>query len=425
MTATSTHTELEPHLHVLPNGLTVAMEQLPYLHSATISVWIRTGSANEAKEHAGVSHFLEHLFFKGTESRTARELMEAIESRGGHMNAFTSREYTCLYVKCLKAHVAISIEVLGDIVKRSTFTDMDKERHVILEEIASAIDVPEDYAHDLLTERVWPGHALGRPIAGYHDTVSAISLEDVRAYMDTQYLPRNMVVAVAGNFDEGAVLKQLEDEFGPLAAGAPENGFDSAEFSPGADWVDRPIAQNHVSFAFPALSITDERRYVYDLLSNVLGGGSTSRLFERIREDEGLAYSIYSFHQGYRKNGMLGVYAAIAPENFQKTVTLCSEELRKLRDGPVPADELAGNKEQLKGGLLLALESTFNRVGRMARSLMYFGRVLTVEEILESVDAVSTAQIQSLAQSLFTPDGYAMAVLGPRNQGVPALFLAE
>lgn len=413
--------EFSPTVRTLENGITVAFEHLPYLHSAAVGVWINTGSANEREEEAGISHFLEHLLFKGTESRSARQLMDAIECTGGSMNAFTSRENTCLYVRMLDKHVAKGVEILADIIKHSTFCDLEKERNVVLEEIASSIDVPEEYAHDLLTRRVWPHHAMGRPIAGYAESVSAIGLGHVRAYKEAWYRPGNMYICAAGRFDEEELFRQIEDEFGSIPPGTKGEGAGRSDFGAGVDTVERDIAQNHLVFAFPGPAITDDRRHTYDLLSCVLGGGATSRLFDRIREEAGLAYSIYAFHSGYAHTGMLGVYAAIAPENLRKTIDLSFEELEKLRDEPIGATELNSNAEQLKGGLLIALEGTFNRMARMARSLIYFGRVLTVEEITGAIDAISAQDIQTLAQEIFTRDRCAMAILGPSN-GPPVVL---
>lgn len=423
MTETQAYRRFDPTIQRLDNGLTVAMECIPYVHSASVGIWVKTGSANERIEQAGISHFLEHLFFKGTETRTARELMEAVESRGGQMNAFTSREYTCLYVRSLSEHVSAGIEILADILKNSTFCDLEKERNVILEEIASSIDVPEEYAHDLLSQRAWPGKAVGRPIAGWHDSVSSITLDNIRSYKEAWYRPDNLYVSIAGKFDEGAVLEQVEREFGSLKGALSEELEVQDGFSGGIETVERDIAQNHVAFGFPGPAITDPRRYAYDLLSSVLGGGSTSRLFERIRENEGLAYSIYSFHSGYRDTGMLGVYAAIAPENLERVLEISFEELGKLQKNPLPSEELHSNAEQLKGGLLLSLEGTFSRMARMVRSLMYFDRVIPIDEILASVDAVTVEDIGSLAKEVFKKEQCAMTILGPSSTHAMAIGL--
>lgn len=397
----------------LDNGMTVTFERLPYLHSATAGVWVKTGSANEQPEQAGVSHFLEHLFFKGTKTRTARQIMEPIESRGGHLNAFTSREYTCLYVKTLDKHLATAVEVLADVIKNSTFCDLEKERNVVLEEIASIEDVPEDYTHDLISERLWPDHPLGGPVSGREETVSALALQDVQNYYKAWYRPRNMYFSIAGNFDENAVLEQVDREFGGLPPSTSHKHSGPPTFSAGIEVVERDIAQNHICMAFPGPTVSDERRYVYDILSSAIGGGTTSRLFQRIREDEGLAYSIYSFHSCFFTAGMFGVYAAVAPEHLDQTLDLIFEEVRKFRGQPISETELENNREHLKGSMLMSLESTFNRMSRMAKSMLYYKRLLGISEIIRSLDAVTTADLHQVAGEIFQPERCTMLILGP------------
>ena len=402
-------------VHKLDNGLTVLLEPLPYLRSAAAGVWIATGSANERPEQAGVSHFLEHLFFKGTSKRTARQLMEAIESKGGHLNAFTSRDYTCLYAKMLGEHVGAAIAILGDVVKDSQFFDFEKERNVILEEIASIDDVPEDHVHDLLTRNFWPDHPLGTPITGSKETMTAMTVADVRAYFDYWYRPENLIVSVAGCFDPAAVLAQIAEEFSSLPAGAAAQPETAPTFTAGVQQIDSDISQDHLCFAFPGPSVFDARRYTYNMMSNALGGGPTSRLFETIREQEGLAYSIYAYHASHWRTGVMGVYAAIAPENLQKTFDLSFAEVRKLREAPLPAQELELNREQLKGSVLMTLESTFNRMTRMAKSFMYHGRIIAVDEIISGIEGVTAEEIQQLAQERYTAEQCALVVLGPTN----------
>jgi predicted Zn-dependent peptidase len=402
----------------LDNGITITHERLPYLHSATAGIWVRSGSANEPAEHAGISHFLEHLFFKGTKTRTAHQIMEPIESQGGHLNAFTSREYTCVYAKTLDNHIATGIEILADIIKNSTFCDLEKERNVILEEIASIEDVPEDFAHDLLTRRMWPNHALGRSVSGYDETVSRIALADVQNHYKAWYRPCNMYFSIAGNFDEHAVLDQVCREFGALSPSSPPKHSEAPEFASGVELADRDIAQRHYCLGFPGPTVFDPRRYVYDVLSSALGGGSTSRLFERIREEEGLAYSIYSFHSCYFTAGLFGIYAAVAPENSERMLTLLFDEVRRFRDHPITEQELENNREHLKGSMLMSLESTFNRMSRMAKSMIYYNRLLSIPEVIQALNAVTVADVYQVAQEILRPDRAAMVVLGPSN-GVP------
>ena len=418
MTYPSPVTETAPVVRTLSNGITVLMEPLPHLHSVTAGIWIKTGSANELAHQAGISHFLEHLFFKGTHTRNARQLMEAVESKGGHVNAFTSREYTCIYAKTLAAHLPTGIEILADILKNSIFCDLEKERNVILEEIASNEDVPEELAHDLFCAQIWPDHPLGRPITGTMESVSAISLDDIRAYFNAWYYPGNLFIAVAGNFDCDALHKQLDRELTEVSASASQVRRGAPTFAPSRNYITKDITQTHMVFGFPGPSATDANRYVYDMLSNALGGGPISRLFERIRENEGLAYSIYTFSSSYLTTGMMGVYAAVAPENLEKTMQLALEEVRKLREEPLPKSEHETNREQLKGNLLMALENTSNRMTRMAKAMMYHGRLLSVAEVVAAIDAVSVKDIQELAQNVFQPGQCAALVLGPEEGAV-------
>ena len=413
------YTRDNAEITTLPNGMAVCMERLPYLHSASIGVWIRTGSGDEQEDENGIAHFLEHLFFKGTKSRNVHQIMEAIESRGGQLNAFTSREYTCIYVKVLDKYTATGIEILADLIKNSLFCDLEKERNVILEEIASIEDTPDEHVHDLIAEHHWPDHALGRSISGTAESVSALDYDKVVAFYRRWYQPENMVFAIAGNFDARAVLGQVTDEFGSIAAAPVPSEADVPRFHASIRTVPREIAQSHITLAFPAPSMHDGRKYAYDMTSNILGGGSTSRLFERIREDEGLAYSIYTFDAFYRTTGAIGIYAAVAPQQLGKTLELTFEELRKLRDGGVSEDELDLNREQIKGGMLMALESTFTRMARMAKSMLYYGKLVSVDEIIERVDGITPADIQRCCDEIFAPEHCALLVLGPEEKSMP------
>ncbi|MEA3365766.1 MAG: pitrilysin family protein, partial [Candidatus Hydrogenedentes bacterium] len=343
--------ETGQQVRTLENGITFLTERLPHLRSVSVGVWIKTGSASEPPHLSGISHFLEHLFFKGTTTRTARQLMEAIESRGGHLNAYTSREYTCLYAKTLDTHLATAVEILGDILCDSQFYDFEKERNVILEEIASNQDIPEEHVHDLFMGGVFPKHSLGTPITGTEASVSAITLDDVRAHYATWYHPENIIVSVAGNFDEHEVLDLAEKAFAPLETGStPEVPvYEAPSFGAGITKFPRKMGQSHYCIGFPGPTTDDPTRYVYDLLSNALGGGSTSRLFDRIREQEGLSYAIYTFQSAYYRAGLLGIYAAVAPENLDRTLALTFEEIRGIRDKQISLRELDQNREQLKG----------------------------------------------------------------------------
>jgi len=419
MTDVIVHAEAAPIVRRLSNGLTVAMERLPYLRTVAAGIWIRVGSGNETPEEAGISHFLEHLFFKGTATRTALQIVEPIERRGGQINAFTSRDYTCLYVKVLDTQVATGIEILCDMLKNSQWSDLEKERNVILEEIASAEDVPEDYAHDCFVSKTWPEHSLGRPIAGSIETVSSLGKARIQRYFEAWYRPENMIFSVAGNFDEEEVFAQLAAELEGMTGANPKQPATPPTFATGVEYVERDIAQSHVCFGFPAPAACHEERYAFDVLSSALGGGSTSRLFQRVREEQGLAYSIYAYMSSHFLSGILGFYAAVAPENLGLALELCTKEIRGIRDGDMSADELDLNREQLKGSMFMALENTFNRMSRLAKTLMYYGRVIPIDEIVAGVDAVSLADIREVAEETFRPGNASLVVLGPRTEGRP------
>ncbi|MCP4641804.1 MAG: insulinase family protein, partial [bacterium] len=361
-------------VHTLANGLTVVVEPLPYLHSVSAGIWIQAGSACETPQLSGISHFLEHLFFKGTETRSARDLVEALERHGGQLNGFTSRDFTCIYARALDTHLDTALDILADVMQRSQFSDFDKERSIVLEEIASVEDVPEEYIHDLLVKNLWPAHSMGQPVTGTCDSVAALSLDDVRTYFDTWYRPSNMVLAVVGNLEPEHVIRTAETLFGGMTPGTAAFDDETPQFGAEIQAIPRDIAQSHLCLGFPGPSALDPERFTYDVLSCALGGGATSRLFDRIRESEGLAYSIYSFFSSYRQSGMLGVYAAVAPENLDRAGRLAFDEIKRICDEAMPEDEAAMNREQLKGGLLMSLERTFNRMVRVAKSMMYHGR---------------------------------------------------
>lgn len=409
--------ETRQQVRSLENGVTLLTERLPHLRSVSVGVWIKTGSASEPPHLSGISHFLEHLFFKGTSTRTARQLMEAVESRGGHLNAYTSREYTCLYAKTLDTHLATAVEVLGDILCDSQFYDFEKERNVVLEEIASSDDVPEEHVHDLFMSGLYPGHSLGAPICGTEASVSAITLDDVRAHYATWYHPDNIIVSVAGNMDEQEVLDLAEKAFAPLQAGNTPAlpAYDAPSLGTGITKVSRKMGQSHYCIGFPGPTTGDPDRYVYDLLSNALGGGSTSRLFDRIREQEGLSYAIYTFQSAYYRAGLLGVYAAVAPENLERALALTFEEIRGIRDEQISLHELDQNREQLKGALLMALEDTFHRMSRMAKSYMYHGRVIPLNELITRIDAVTPEAVHELANQILRTESCLVTVLGPKK----------
>ncbi|MFA7692991.1 MAG: insulinase family protein [Candidatus Hydrogenedentes bacterium] len=404
--------------HRLNNGFTIALEPISYVHSASFGIWIKTGSAAETYEEAGLAHFLEHLFFKGTKTQSIHEIMDAIERRGGYLNASTSREYTTLYARMLEEHVSVGIDVLFDLLQNALFAEIEKERGVILEEIAAIEDTPDDFIHDLLSEFHWPDHPLGRPISGYSKTVSAFTYEDFRRFYSAWYTPANMVFSIAGKFDPDKVLAQIEKIMSPVKAQDPPTMMGTPRFQSGVQAVHRPISQSHINIAFPGSSSTCEDRFSCSVLTGILGGGSTSRLFERIREDEGLAYNVYAYHTSHVSTGMLGIYEAVAPVNCDRALALTFEELNRIREESVKIDELESARQQLKGSMLMAFEGSHARMAHMGKDLLFKGSVTPVDEIVARVDAVTVDGILEYAQSRFQKDSCAMIVLGPEPDKV-------
>ncbi len=401
----------------LSNGLTVTLEPLPHLRSAAAGVWLGTGSVNETGRQSGISHLLEHLFFKGTATRTARDIVEAVERTGGQLNAFTTRDHTCVYVKTLDEHLSTGIEILADVMLNSRFVELEKERKVVLEEITSIRDVPEEYVHELVAGKLWPGHPLGRSVAGDYETVSQLGLDDIVEYYRKWCRARNICFSVAGGFDLEAVFDQISSLFGELEPGPAHERPEPPEFGSGHEYIYRDIGQSHVCIAFPGATVTHPDRYACDILTNALGGGSTSRLFDNIREKAGLAYNIYGFNASYDISGMSGIYAAVAPGNLERVLDMIAGELHTIAREPMSHDELDCNREQLKGNLLMALENTFVRMLRLAKSMMYYHRLVTVQEVVDAVDAVTVEHVQDLADKTFRPENVATVVLGPSRNG--------
>jgi len=413
-------TDSDIKIHRLDNGFTIAMERLPYVHSATLGVWVKTGSAAETPVQAGLAHFLEHLFFKGTPTRTVHQIMDDIERRGGYINAGTSREYTNIYVRMLEEYAGEGLEVLFDILNNSLFQDIEKERSVILEEIASVEDTPDELSHDLLSEFHWPGHPLGRPVSGYAETVSKFGLENFRQFYDTWYTPQNIVFSIAGKFDEEDVLRRVEKAMCGRKS-APVPAMEGApRFQSVIKIEERPISQVHIGIAFPGPSATAEDRFKCSLLTGILGGGGTARLFEIIREQEGLAYNVYAYHTNHIHTGMMGIYEAVAPQNCGRALALTFKELQRIREVPVEEKELECVRQQLKGSMLMAMEGTQSRMAYMAKGLLFHGRIPPVEEVIAEIDAVTVDDLLEYAGRHIHRDSCAMLLLGPPETGTNA-----
>jgi predicted Zn-dependent peptidase len=402
---------------VLSNGLLVLTESMPHLRSVSMGAWVGSGSRDEAAEVNGISHFVEHMVFKGTTSRSAQQIAREVDTIGGNLDAFTGKEMVCFNIKVLDENVPPALEVLADLVLHPTFTpeELAREQGVILEEIKMDEDNPDYLVHEVWTQNFWKGDALGRPILGTAKTVSSFNQQIVFDFYAGRFTPKNMVFSAAGNLEHDSFVAQVEKEFSSLAAAGEMAALKVA--APRATphiTLKRKKSLEQVQFCLgvPAPPVNDARRYGVYLLNTMLGGGMSSRLFQTIREDQGLAYSIYSEMNPFRDTGSLCVYAGTSVDKTQKVLQLTLQELRRLKEETVSDVELKRAKDQLKSNMVIGLESSGSRMANLARQQMYFGRFFGVDEIMQEIEAVTTADVQELAQELFQPEMMALTLLG-------------
>ena len=404
--------------HVLPNGLVVVTETMTHVRSVSVGVWVRNGSRRESSEQNGLAHFMEHMVFKGTERRTAESIAREMDSIGGMLDAFTSKEQICFNAKVLDDHLPIAFDIISDLCLRPLFDsgDVDKERQVVLEEIKMDLDNPESLLHEIFTRGFWPEHPLGRPILGTPDTVRQFSREALQPRFREWFAPNQLLVTAAGNVPHEKVLELVQREFGHLTA---SNGVEQ-EAPPKTSapiHVERKkdLEQVHLCLGVPSLPMAHERRFGIAVLNNLLGGGMSSRLFQNIREKRGLAYAVFSEITPYSDTGMFSVYAGTAKETVGEVLDLTIAELRAMKESRVSEEELRRAKNHLKGSLMLSLESTSSRMSNLARQELYFGRFYSLDEILASIEAVTSEDVQVLAQEFFRPELISATVLGPVN----------
>jgi predicted Zn-dependent peptidase len=404
--------------HVLPNGLVVITETMPHVRSVSIGVWIRNGSRGEAPEENGLAHFIEHMVFKGTERRSAEAIAREMDSVGGMLDAFTSKEQICFNAKVLDEHLPIAFDVIADLILRPNFDsdDLKKEQQVILEEIKMDLDNPEYLLHEIFTRGFWPQHPLGRPILGTPETVNNFTRDILKTRFASWFAPDHLVVTAAGNVTHQQVLDLVTREFGHLQP----SGEQPAHVAPrtGAPIhmeKKRDLEQVHLCVGVPSVPLGHEDRFGIAVLNNLLGGGMSSRLFQNIREKRGLAYAVFSEITPYSDAGMLTVYAGSAKETVGQVLDLIVGEFRDLKKLAVTEEELTRSKNHLKGSLMLSLESTSARMSNLARQELYFRRFYSLDEILASIEAVTREQLQTLAQQYFRADDIAVTVLGNLN----------
>jgi predicted Zn-dependent peptidase len=399
----------------LANGVRVLVEPHGHVRSAAIGLWCRTGSRHEAPGEEGITHLIEHMLFKGTARRTAKEIAEAIEGRGGELNAFTSKEQTCYYCRVLADEVGAGLDVLADMMTGSLLDaeELEREKGVVLEEIRQSEDEPAELVHDLHLQARWRGHPLGKPVIGTKESVAGFAPEALRAYMARRYRAENVLVAVAGMVDADAFRDMAGEMLGGLPTGAAEPDPVAPVPNPGHEEHRRPVEQVHFCIGTDSCANTDPRAYAAAVLDAMLGGGMSSRLFQEVRERRGLAYSIGSYHHPYSLGGAFVVYGGTSEANWPQVRGLVAAEMAKLARGEFGRDELDRVKRQLSGHIVLALESMSARMMRMARNEIIFGREVQVEETLQKIDAVSERDVTALAEEWFAPERVSTTAIVP------------
>ena len=401
--------------HVLENGLTIIGEEIPYVKSISLGVWINAGSRIEDEEISGVSHFIEHMLFKGTRNRTSKQIASEIDNLGGQINAFTSKECTCYYVKLLDSHIDIGIDVLSDMILNSKFNedDLDKERSVIIEELKMYEDSPEDLAYDLLTENIYKNDPLGMNIIGTEESLNRLNREKLLDYFNKYYVPNNSVIAISGNFNFDEIINKIEEKFKVWKKMDVNVDIKKAEFKSCFLTKNKDIEQVNLAMSLEAVPLENDKEvYALAVINTVFGGSISSRLFQKIREEKGLVYSIYSSQSLYRKCGELGIFASMSNEHLKEVYESIIEEIKIMKKYYLTDQEIKESKEQLKGSYILGLESTSSRMMSIGRSLLLNNKVESTDDILKSIDNVDRETVKIVIDKIFNLDKLGVCIVG-------------
>lgn len=401
------------HKRVLENGVRVVSFPMPEMRSVSVGLWIETGSRQENLSNNGISHFIEHLLFKGTETRSARKIAEIFDSIGGQINAFTGKEATCFYTKTLSKHLELSIDVLSDIFFNSLINpqEMELEKSVVIEEIHMYEDSPEEIVHDLVTELTWK-KSLGYPILGSLDNIQNMTRKDIVEYKNFHYTPNRVVIAVAGNYDEKELDRLVEKYFLDWNADFSKAIYVKNDFHSGEQFVEKDTEQAHFCISYPGLKSHDELSYSGLALNNILGGGMSSRLFQEIREKRGLAYSVYTYMTSYKEEGIFTIYGGINPENYNKVIALLNVEIEKILHCQPSAQEICNAKEQLKGNFLLGLENTTSIMSYIGKSELLRNEIESFDEVIEKIEKIDDDSIAEVKKKIFEEGNTAKVVIG-------------
>jgi len=399
---------------VFDNGVRVVSETMPDVGSVSLGIWVENGSRYETRAQAGISHYLEHLFFKGTERRTAAQIAEEFEGVGGHFNAFTGKECTCYYAKVLAEHLPLAQDILSDILLRSRFEpeEIERERSVVIQEILQNEDTPDDFVHDLFSLQYWPEHPLSFPVCGRMETVESFTQKNFLDFIAERYRPNRLLIAATGKLEHDQIVEWAQAQFGGLQGVSEIPSGEPPEPNRSFQIIEKPLEQMHLCFGAPGISQVADDRFAAYLMNTALGGGMSSRLFQEVREKRGRAYSVYSFLSSYVDGGCLGIYAGTSPQWVAEVIGLIRDQLDALRREGLRPQELTRVKNQLKGNLLLGLETTDSRMNRIARNEIYMGEDMTPAEVARRIEATTNDEIIALARQILRSQDYAVTILG-------------
>jgi len=408
-------------VHELPNGLRVVMESIPFVRSVSFGIWVANGSRNECERLNGISHFIEHLLFKGTDKRTAKDIADTMDGVGGQLNAFTSKEYTCYMARTLDTHFDVALDVLSDMFFNSTFEEsgIERERNVILEEINMYEDTPENVAMSMLELNSYKNHPLGQTILGTPETIGSFTRDDFLGFMNSRYRPSNTVIAIAGNISEEEIISKITAVFDKYKDTGADETQPPALYRPSFSVRDKDIEQVHLCMGFPGLrSGMGSEAYALACVNTVFGGGMSSRLFQTIREEHGLVYSVYSYNASYKDTGMFVIYAGLGPSHVYEVLNLITGEIKRMFTDKITADQLAKTREQLKSGFLLGLESAYNRMNSIGHTLLMHDRTITPDEIISNIDAVDLDAFYAMCERIFKLDEMSLSLVGKQVEGL-------
>ncbi|WP_084818856.1 pitrilysin family protein [Tepidibacillus sp. HK-1] len=396
--------------YTLTNGLRVVIEKIPTVRSVAIGIWVKTGSKNENPMNNGISHFIEHMLFKGTENRTSQQIAEVFDSIGGNVNAFTSKEYTCYYAKVLDEHLEVGLDVLSDMFFHSTFDqeELNRERNVVVEEIKMYEDTPDDQIHDLISNAAFGNHPLGYSILGTEEVLHTITKEMIQKYMNERYTTENTVITLAGNTPPH-IVELIEEAFGTFKLHGKEEQISVATVKASKIIKVKQTEQSHITFGLPGLAVNDPDIYSLILLNNIIGGSMSSRLFQEVREKRGLAYSVFSYHSSYQDGGLFTIYAGTAPNQVNEVINIIQDILFSIQQKGIDEKEIIKGKEQLKGSLMLSLESTNSRMNRLGKNELLLGKHPSLDEIIDRINQVNQQSIEKVIKQVFNhPISFAM-----------------